>query len=316
MTDTSLPTGQNSTNDSYVDSYAPPNQANGQSPMVPTNQPPAQAATQPSTPAPTPATAAQPTNSSNKPGDQAKGQDPLAELEKALADYEAKQKATAQPTAQPTAQSVAKPVDETKPVDKEDPLAELERVLDEYEARYKQKQAAQAADKPGETITAEEYQSVLKNKPPAQPATTGESIEEQNIFELLGVKDAQPTEKEAFLDELQQALWDDFLEKDLPLLVNQDQLKQINDLQGQDAPAGKEQAQLIKKVEELVPDIEDIMLEKALSLKEEMVWERVAGMKEYYAQRPADLTKITEAEQQLQAGRWKSGSQLLNTLMA
>jgi hypothetical protein len=69
-------------------------------------------------------------------------------------------------------------------------------------------------------------------------------------------------------------------------------------------------------VEQLVPDVEEIMLEKALELKEEMVKERLVGMKEYYAARPAEFAKINEAEQHVLAGRWKTGAQLLNTLTA
>jgi hypothetical protein len=65
-----------------------------------------------------------------------------------------------------------------------------------------------------------------------------------------------------------------------------------------------------------VPDVEDIMLEKALNLKEEMVWERVAGMKEYFANQQQSLAKIKEAENHLTAGHWKTGTQLLNTLTA
>jgi hypothetical protein len=310
MTDTSLPNQPTPTNNSYVDSYAPP-------------QPVAAA-----TPAPTPV--AQTPISTTSSATPAPTADPLAELEKALKEYEERQKQLAGKQ-QETVQKTQAVVEEES---KEDPLAELEKVLDEYEAKYKQAQPADAANEPvaaatnasDQPLTQAEYQSVLKNEPikpaaatdvPAANLGASEPIEEQNIFELLGVIDAEPTEKEAFLDELQQALWEDFLDKDLSLLVSADNLKIVQDLRTETNLDEKtRQEQLIAMVEQLVPDVEEIMLEKALELKEEMVKERLVGMKEYYAARPAEFAKINEAEQQILAGRWKTGAQLLNTLTA
>lgn len=301
MTDTSLPSAQPPSATSYVDSYNPPT---GSSTSA------APSATKPQTAAP------------SAPSAKASS-DPLADLEKALQDYEDRQKQLAgktQTVVDKTQQAV-------KTDDVKDPLAELERVLDEYESRYKQtagtSQDKKAPAKAPEPVTPEELQSVMKDEPMKPAATNSqkpvsdgaESIEEQNIFELLGVGDAEPAEKEAFLDELQQALWEDFLDRDVSLLVTPDQMKEIEALRQQNA--GSEiavQEQLIKKVETLVPDVEEIMLEKALELKEDMVRERVAGMKEYYAARPDDLAKVQEAEKHISAGRWKTGTQLLNTL--
>lgn len=298
MTDTSLPSQPTPpVSHSYVDSYTPP-VTTGQTPT------PSQVPTPPSTP-------------------QSSAADPLAELEKALQEYEARQKqltAEEKDIAQKT-QAVV------KDTPGEDPLAELERVLDEYEAKYKQPPTQATADA-GTTMTNDEFKAMLKDEPiaakpvstptqPTQTSTGGQAIEEQNIFELLGVMDAEASEKEAFLDELQQALWEDFLDKDVSLLVTADQLKEIQTLRAQTTlPENERQEKLIAKVEKLVPDIEDIMLEKALELKEDMVRERLAGMKEYYAARPAEMAKIQTAEKEIAAGRWKAGAALLNSLTA
>lgn len=251
--------------------------------------------------------------------------DPLEELEKALKEYEERQKQLGEQKQEAVEKTQA--VVEASP--KEDPLKELERVLDEYEAKFKQDDQALApavsAPAQQDALSQEEYRSVLKDEPvQAQPSVgstpaTGpaEKIEEQNIFELLGVMDADSSEKEAFLDELQTALWEDFLDKDLALLVTESQLKEVRDLRAQTSlPENDRQEKLIKKVESLVPDIEDIMLEKALELKEEMVKERMAGMKEYFAAQSDKLAKIQEAETHISAGQWKTGAQLLNSLTA
>ncbi|MFH2118401.1 MAG: hypothetical protein ABII10_01545 [Candidatus Paceibacterota bacterium] len=224
--------------------------------------------------------------------------------------------------------SSAKPIEEITPTTDKDPLAELEKVMNDYEEKRKlQDQSKNSIDFPAPpaapvslatpTVDAPEPISKSSSEPMDKSSNSVESIEEQNIFELLGVMDAEQIEKEAFLDELQQALWDDFLDKDLPLLIKPDQLQEIQQLRQQSSiTEADRQNQLIAKVEALVPDIEEIMLEKALELKEEMMRERLIGLKEYFADRTVELDKIQEAEQKFTTGRWKTGVQILNSLIA
>ncbi|MFO7719004.1 MAG: hypothetical protein R6W85_01020, partial [Gillisia sp.] len=104
-------------------------------------------------------------------------------------------------------------------------------------------------------------------------------LEAQNIFDLLGVASGSDQEKESFLDELQQAIWEDFMENDLKVLVTDDEMKEVRAIM--DKPGQSEiekQEAVVNYLEKLIPDLEDIMLEKALELKEEMVKERVAGL--------------------------------------
>ena len=206
------------------------------------------------------------------------------------------------------------------------------------EEKKEEKTAGSDLNDPDErTISQEEYRDILKsdsvklaeidqstNEPVKridqstnEPIKSVEPIEEQNIFELLGVIDADQADKEAFLDELQQALWDDFLDKDLPLLVKPEQLEEIQQLRQQDSLSETElQSQLIAKVEELVPDVEEIILEKALELKEVMIRERLIGLKQYFTNRASKLDEIQKAEQEFSAERWKTGAQILNNLTA
>jgi hypothetical protein len=295
MTDTSLPSHQSPVPvQSYVDSYTPP--AAGVS---------ASAAPVSSSPSNSTPQAASPKT------------DPLAELEKALEEYEAKQKELSEET-----EAIIKKAEKvTQESPKEDPLAELERVLDEYEARYKTELAAeQKATAPSAAPAAPVSPSPAVSADtaagaPRPSSSLAEPIEEQNIFELLGVTDAAEAEKEAFLDELQQALWDDFLDKDLQLLVDDKQLAEMNEIKNKAGLSEvQRQEELIQKVEAWVPDVEEIMLEKALQLKEDMVRERVQGMKEYFKDRSAEMAKIQEAENHIRDGRWKTAATLLNSL--
>ncbi len=157
--------------------------------------------------------------------------------------------------------------------------------------------------------------------PAAQPAmvqeskTQSESLEDQNIFFLLGVTDGTDEQKEAFLDELQQTIWEDFVEHDVKLLLTTEEFAQF---EREKASAGTDNLQIQEKLmaylEPKIPDLEDILLEKALELKADMVRERIAGLKEYHAGKTDVLSKIEEAEQHLNQGKWHQAATILNGL--
>ncbi len=146
-------------------------------------------------------------------------------------------------------------------------------------------------------------------------AGTSETLEEQNIFDLLGVKDGTDQEKEAFLDELQQVIWEDFLENDVKLLLTTDELAELDVIVKSVTKDDLEkQEKIVVFLEKLIPDLEEIMLEKALELKADLVKERISGMKEYYATNQQALAQIDQAQQKLDDNQWRSAAQLLNSL--
>lgn len=149
----------------------------------------------------------------------------------------------------------------------------------------------------------------------SQEQNISEELEDQNIFFMLGVTDGTPEQRESFLDELQQVIWEDFLEFDVKLLITKDEQTELNNLLNAQASSELEkQEKIVVFLEKLVPDLEEIMLEKALELKEEMARERVKGMREFYKDKPEDLQKIDSAEQMMNAGKWYSASVTLNGL--
>ncbi len=158
---------------------------------------------------------------------------------------------------------------------------------------------------------------------PVVPAKSGdavatpksEAIEDQNIFDLLGVNDGTEQEKEKFLNELQQVIWEDFLEVDLDLLVTQEESSKVRAiLSNQDKDENAKQEEVFALLESLIPDLEEIMLEKALELKEDMVKERIAGMKEFYSGNQSALEAISQAEELLTQDKWASAAKKLNSL--
>jgi hypothetical protein len=154
---------------------------------------------------------------------------------------------------------------------------------------------------------------------PAQPSSgqspISQALEDQNIFFLLGVTDATEEEKESFLDELQQVIWEDFLENDVELLITEEEMKELETVMAKKELGEVElQEAIVTYLEKLIPDLEEIMLEKALELKADMVKERIAGMKEYYADKSAALTKLDEAEKLVNDDQWRQAAEALNSI--
>ena len=155
----------------------------------------------------------------------------------------------------------------------------------------------------------------ISEQSPDMSAQQSETLEDQNIFFLLGVRDGTDQQKEAFLDELQQVIWEDFLEFDVKLLITSEEMVQLQSLLTSETDKDLEkQEKIVVYLEKLIPDLEDIMLEKALELKEEMVRERAAGLKQYYAEKPEKIQRISEAEQLMNAGKWYSAAHMMNSL--
>lgn len=176
----------------------------------------------------------------------------------------------------------------------------------------------------GQVVSSPAQNQVAQDTVPtgAQPATApkvsqnqSEELEDQNIFYMLGVMDGTPEQRESFLDELQQVIWEDFLEYDVKLLITKEEQKQLDEiLSGSVTNELEKQEKIVVFLEKLVPDLEEIMLEKALELKEEMIRERVKGMRDYFKDKSEVVGQIGKAEELLNTGKWYSGATLLNSI--
>lgn len=150
---------------------------------------------------------------------------------------------------------------------------------------------------------------------PVSSKSQSEELEDQNIFTMLGVVDGTPEQREKFLDELQQVIWEDFLEYDVKLLTTKEEQLEVQKMLADTTTNELEkQEKIVIYLEKLIPDLEEIMLEKALELKEEMVRERVKGLKEFNVGKAEQLAKIQSAEQLMTEGKWRSAVTLLNSL--
>jgi hypothetical protein len=144
-----------------------------------------------------------------------------------------------------------------------------------------------------------------------------EALEDQNIFDLLGISEAAESEKELFLDELQQVIWEDFVENDVELLLTAEEVAEFKNLTDNPSLSEDErQAMMIDYLEKLIPDLEKIMLEKALDLKEDMTRQRIADMLQSLANSPEKLEQVKQAQQMADTQKWQSVARTLNAIPA
>lgn len=147
--------------------------------------------------------------------------------------------------------------------------------------------------------------------------TPSETLDDQNIFYMLDADDGTDEQKNQFLDELQQVIWEDFLENDTKLLLTSDELTQLQDLTGGDySKPILEQEAAVEFLEKLIPDLEDLMLEKALQLKGDLFRERISSLRELYADNPTQLATVEQANALMDQDKWYSAAQTLNALSA
>ena len=138
----------------------------------------------------------------------------------------------------------------------------------------------------------------------ADVAQISQTLEDQSIFDLVGDTDGTAEEREKFLDELQKVVWDDFLDNDVELLLTEEELTPLEEIVSRpDTNQLTKQQEIVKYLETKIPDLEEIMMEKALKLKEDLLNERIAGMEQLYAGKAEVLSHIAEAKTAIATGR-------------
>lgn len=150
---------------------------------------------------------------------------------------------------------------------------------------------------------------------PVVPGLESEKLEDQNVFYLLGIDSSSPEQKEQFLDELQQVIWEDFVENDVELLLTEKEFQELKTTYQLDSkkPLAEQEA-VISYLEKLIPDLENLMLEKAIKLKADLVKERVAGFREKLVDQSAKLAELDQADKLIAQEKWLSAAKILNQL--
>lgn len=238
----------------------------------------------------------------------------LAELDRLSKNLEEK------PAARPetVAEAVPEVMPETVPNDDKKSekfdfdsfLTDLETKID-TESKNNQPQDGQKSDQPVADFRKNRSATDVQSEEEKENAE--EELRAQNIFEMLGLMKMTDDEKNQFLDELEAMIWDDFVIHDLELLLTSEEYvgaRKIIDDGSQKDEEKKEN--LIVYLEKLIPDLDEVLYDKALELKSEMMGERLAKMKDNADE--GTLSKVKEAEKMISQNLWKSAASLLNQL--
>lgn len=138
-----------------------------------------------------------------------------------------------------------------------------------------------------------------------------EELRAQNIFEMLGLAKISDEEKNQFLDELESMIWDDFIVHDLELLLTSEEYVKAREILDSASDENQKKEDLIVYLEKIIPDLDEVLYEKALELKSEMMGERLSKMKEGADE--ATLAKVKQAEGLISRNLWRQAANLLNS---
>ena len=177
---------------------------------------------------------------------------------------------------------------------------------------------AQAEEKPKEQDEKSVTEDLVSRTGEPEPIIEGlelnsEELKAQNIFDMLGLADIEDEEKNKFLDELESMIWEDFITHDLELLLTSEEYKQARRiLDENDKEETQQKEDLIAYLEGLIPDLDEVLYDKALELKSEMMGERLAKMKAEAD--TATLEEIKKVEDFISQNKWRSAAALLNEI--
>ena len=254
----------------------------------------------------------------------------LAELDKLSKNFEEKSAPVKSEVVTQAAPVQAEPV-KVEPVKNDDKSAEkfdFDSFLTDLESKI---DAESNKNKPAEfqeLADPQKSDEFRKNRPALDVQSTDEEVKEdvaasdeaneeelksQNIFTMLGLMNITDEEKNQFLDELEAMIWDDFVVHDLELLLTSEEYTGARKiLDNADINKDEVKENLIVYLEKLIPDLDEVLYDKALELKSEMMGERLGKMKESADE--AVLAKVKEVENLISQNLWKSASLLLNQL--
>jgi len=96
------------------------------------------------------------------------------------------------------------------------------------------------------------------------------------------------------------------------VLTSEEYAGALKILDAEDQKNNEKKENLIVYLEKILPNLDEILYDKALELKSEMMAERLSQMKKNADE--ATLAKIKEVENLISQNKWKSASLLLNQL--
>jgi hypothetical protein len=227
------------------------------------------------------------------------------------------------------AEEKANPEKPVEPVEQVEPTKKVEtigRVEPEESPKLEEPVQTEKLEKPKEPIEIEEsVQSVKSDDLPKNPSTDYKlqttnsqgnpnailELTKADIFKLLGMSQIPETEKKKNLDEMEETIWADFVEEDLPKMLKPDEKGRFEDLL-KTAPSAEKVINFFGSPPSggLPSDFEEKYLAKTLEFKAEIAKEQIETLLESVDD-PQKKESLQKAKDLAANGFWKQVEDLM-----
>lgn len=139
-------------------------------------------------------------------------------------------------------------------------------------------------------------------------------FEQVDIFTVLGVAQDDP-DREAFLQQMEEAIWEEIVENELSDKMSDADLDQIEAiLNEEDTTMSEKRDKLFGMLVGKIPQFEVVVREYTMSAKRDLLFERLEGLKEFYAQDAAKLEQVNKADALFGEGQFTACVIALNAI--
>lgn len=147
-------------------------------------------------------------------------------------------------------------------------------------------------------------------------------ILEVDIFDILGL-DLSEVEIEQQTEDMEELAWLDFLEKDLPELVGEEELKAL-EVRLNDESLDFDQSVdiVVKAIEAKGHNFDDVLTKRSVQLKKDLVWDQIVSIEndikelENSEERSEKESLIAKLKEQFEAQEWMAMGESFKKLYA
>lgn len=153
-----------------------------------------------------------------------------------------------------------------------------------------------------------------QNQTPATQSNPG--LTELDVFTILGVSGTDE-EKTAFLQEMQEVIWDDVVSSELDDNLTDEEMERIDDIIADTATSMDDKHnKLYAFLTEKIPNLTEVLTTKVNQFKMDLLDDRIEGMTEFYqSQNNADaLGKLEQALGMRNEERYSEAVAVLNAM--
>jgi hypothetical protein len=141
-----------------------------------------------------------------------------------------------------------------------------------------------------------------------------ETLDQIDVFTLLGMSGSDE-EKAAYLAQMQQSVWNTAIEEGILPMLTQAQLAEVEDMMADESVDIEVSRGLVFEfLLKINPDLPELIKEKILEFKGEILVSRIEGLRERYQGNPSELQRLDSIELMLEEGNVQPAIQALAAL--